>query len=207
MRKKGRGMGDSHYLPVMLDMRGKKILLVGGGAIASEKIGRLLDCTKDITVVAPDCSEKMEEYIENNNLTIYRREFADSDLEGVDIVIAAVDSQELQSRIFGEARKRGVLCNAVDLPSYCDFIFPSIIRRDDFIMAFSTSGSSPALAKHLKRFFERLIPDGISDFLVTMREKRDSLPKGRERMKMLDRLASEYMESFGEYVRKALKNG
>ena len=83
-------MGDSHYLPVMLDMRGKKILLVGGGAIASEKIGRLLDCTKDITVVAPDCSEKMEEYIENNNLTIYRREFSDSDLEGVDIVIALV---------------------------------------------------------------------------------------------------------------------
>lgn len=198
-------MSGSYYLPVMLDMREKKILLVGGGAIASEKLGRLLDCTTQITVVSPACSEKMDEYISRHNLTLHSREFLDSDLDGVDIVIAAVDSAELQEHIFAEARGRGVLCNAVDLPSYCDFIFPSIVRRDDFILAVSTSGASPALSKYLKRFFESLIPDTISDFLSMMREKRDSLPKGRERMKMLDGLASEYMQSFARHVEKVLK--
>lgn len=198
-------MSRSHYLPVMLDMRKKKILLVGGGAIACEKLSRLVDCTDDITVVAAQCSPKMEEYIEQYALSAYRRAFEESDLDGMDIVIAAVDSLELQSEIFAKANERKILCNAVDLPAYCHFIFPSIIRRDDLIIAVSTSGASPAVAKHLKRFLEKLFPNDIGLFLTMMREKRNSLPKGKERMQILDKLASEYMQTVVKHALTVLK--
>lgn len=199
-------MSSSYYLPVMLDLRHKKILVVGGGGIACEKLSRLVDCTDDITVVATECSPKMEEYIEQYALSAHHRAFEESDLEGIDIVIAAIDSLELQSDIFEKANERKILCNAVDLPSYCHFIFPSIIRRDDLVIAVSTSGASPAVAKHLKRFLDKLIPTDIGLFLTMMREKRSSLPKGKERMEMLDALASEYMNTVAEYALKALRN-
>jgi len=198
-------MSDSYYLPIMFDMRNKKILLVGGGAIACEKLGRLIECSTEITVVATECSSKMNEYIEEFALTFYNRAYKDSDLDGMDIVIAAVDSPELQLDIFNKARNKKILCNAVDLPSYCDFIFPSIIRKGDLIVAVSTSGASPAFAKHMKRLLEKLIPQEIDSFLKMMREKRNSFPKGKERMRMLDELASDYMGSIAEYMKNALK--
>jgi precorrin-2 dehydrogenase / sirohydrochlorin ferrochelatase len=199
-------MNKNNYLPVILDLGTKKILLVGGGAIAVEKLSRLVDCTNDIVIVASQCSSQMQEYVQKYSLTLHLRLFEDSDLDGVDIVIAAIDSLELQSDIFTKATARKILCNAVDLPAYCHFIFPSIIRKDDLIVAISTSGASPAAAKYLKRFFERLIPDNIGEFLTMMREKRSSLPKGKERMRLLDGLASGYMRTMSEYAKGALKS-
>lgn len=198
-------MSSSYYLPVMLDMRHKKVLLVGGGAIACEKLSRLVECSEEITIVATECTSEMETYREKYGFTVHRRPYEQSDLEGFDIVIAAVDSLELQSQIYTQAKARRILCNAVDLPAYCDFIFPSIIRRDDLIIAISTSGASPAAAKHLKRFFAALIPENIGEFLSMMREKRNSLPKGKERMRHLDEVASEYMHTVAEYASKALR--
>lgn len=199
-------MSGSYYLPVMLDMRHKKVLVVGGGAIACEKLSRLVECTEEITVVATECSPEMEGYIGKYGFPLQRRSYEESDLEGFDIVIAAVDSLELQSQIFAQADARKILCNAVDLPGYCHFIFPSIIRRDDLIIAISTSGASPAAAKHLKRFFTSLIPENIGEFLSMMREKRSSLPKGKERMAHLDDLASQYMHTLAEYAAKAIRS-
>lgn len=198
-------MSSSYYLPVMLDMRHKRVLVVGGGAIACEKLSRLVECSDDITIVATECTSEMEEYVEKYGFAIRRRPYREDDLEGFDIVIAAVDSLELQSQIFAQAEARRLLCNAVDLPGYCHFIFPSIIRRDDLIIAISTSGASPAAAKHLKRFFAALIPENIGEFLSMMREKRNSLPKGKERMRHLDQLASQYIHTVAEYASKALK--
>lgn len=193
-------MNETNYFPIMLDLRGKKVLLVGGGVVACEKFGRLIDCTSEITVVSPECTPEMEEYLSKYSIVIHRRLFEDSDLNGIDIVIAAVDSQEVQAHIFAEATKRRILCNAVDLPSYCHFIFPSVIRRDSLVVAVSTSGASPAFAKHFRRFLEKLIPSDIGDFLKMMRQKRDSLPKGKERMRMLDKEAAGYVNSLADKI-------
>lgn len=198
-------MARSPYFPMMLDMRRRKILLVGGGAIACEKLSRLVECTEEITVVATDLSDAMAEFIGQYALKVHRRAFEESDLEGIDIVIAAVDSLKLQSEIFAHANQRNILCNAVDLPEYCHFIFPSMIRRDDLIVAISTSGASPALAKQMKRFFEALIPDDIASFLMIMREKRKLLPKGKERMRHLDQLVSLYMNGAAQSALQRLR--
>jgi len=194
---------EINYFPIMLDLRNKRVLLVGGGAVAYEKFGRLIGCTSEITVISPKYIPEMEECLSKYSITTHRRVFEDSDLDGVDIVIAAVDSQEIQAHIFDEATKRRILCNAVDLPSYCHFIFPSVVRRDSLVVSISTSGASPAFAKHFRRFLEKIIPSDIGDFLKMMRQKRDSTLKGKERMRMLDKEAAEYVNSLAD---KILKN-
>ncbi|MCK4737412.1 MAG: bifunctional precorrin-2 dehydrogenase/sirohydrochlorin ferrochelatase, partial [Sulfurimonas sp.] len=79
---------------------------------------------------------------------------------------------------------------------YCDFIFPSYVKKDDLTVAISTSGASPAMAKHLRIYLQNLIPSGISEFLVEMKNLRKTLPKGKERMKMLDKKAEDYIKTW-----------
>ncbi len=177
----------------MFDTRNKKILVVGGGLIAHEKMTRIADLEAKVTVVAKEYCHQMLELLAAKNIKYKTRGFKTKDLDGVDIVIAAVDDITLQEKIYKKATKRKILCNAVDLADYCHFIFPSIIRKGDLVLSISTSGASPAMAKHLKKAFDGYIPQDIEQFLAIMRQKRSELPKGKERMKILDDMAKEYV--------------
>ncbi len=84
----------------------------------------------------------------------------------------------------------------MDSVDYCDFIFPSYVKKDDLTIAISTSGASPAMAKHLRMYLQNLIPEGISDFLKEMKDLRKTLPKGKDRMKMLDKKAEDYIKQW-----------
>jgi len=110
------------------------------------------------------------------------------------LVIVATDSIELQKTIFLEAKTKKILCNSVDSIEYCDFIFPSYIKKEKLIISFSTSGISPALSKYLRRAIEKAIPLNIEKFLKKIKYLREKLPKGKERQKILDKLAKEYIE-------------
>ncbi len=186
------------YFPAFLKLDNKKILIVGGGYIAYEKLDHLLDFTKDISVVALDLSEEMSSRIKKENLHFEKRAYNVGDIKDFAVVIVAVDDIPLQSEIFQESKQYNCLCNSVDSVDYCDFIFPSYIKKDDLTIAISTSGASPAMAKHLKLYLRELIPDGISDFLKEMKELRSTIPKGKERMKMLDEKAKNYIKSWGK---------
>lgn len=189
------------YLPMMFDTRGKHILVVGGGAIAHEKLTRIVDLSAQITVVAKEYAENTKQILLDNGIKYKTRGFKAKDLDGIDIVIAAVDDAKLQQKIYKKASKRKILCNAVDLADYCHFIFPSIIRKGDLVLSISTSGASPAMAKYLKKAFESYIPHDIEEFLQLMRQKRSELPKGKERMKILDEIAREYINTnFGNKI-------
>ena len=185
------------YFPAFLKLDNKKILIVGGGHIAYEKLVHLLDFTKDISVVALDLSDEMLQEIQKNNLVFEKRAYKRGDIKEFAIVIVAVDDIPLQAEIFAESKQCHCLCNAVDSVEYCDFIFPSYIKKDDLTIAVSTSGASPAMAKHLRIYLQNLIPDGISAFLQEMKELRKTLPKGKERMKMLDQKAKDYINKWG----------
>lgn len=182
------------YFPAFLKVENKKILIVGGGAIAYQKLKHLLDFTSDISVVALELSLDMQKAVDENGLHFEKRGYRKGDIEGFAIVVVAIDDIPLQAEIFKESREHGCLCNSVDSVEYCDFIFPSYIKNDDLTIAISTSGASPAVAKHLKRYLQKVIPSDISIFLQEMRELRETLPKGRERMKMLDKKAEDYIK-------------
>jgi len=186
------------YFPAFIKLDDKKILLVGGGNIAYEKLNHLLDFTKDITIIAEDFSAEMLEKIDVMHLKYDKRSYKEGDIAEYSIIIIAVDDIALQAAIFEESKRYKCLCNAVDSVDYCDFIFPSYIKKDDLTIAVSTSGASPALAKHFRRYLQELIPETIGSFLEEMRLLRKRLPKGKERMKMLDEKAKKYIESFAK---------
>jgi len=184
------------YFPAFLKLDGQKILIVGGGNIAYEKLVHLLDFTTDIDLIALEFSDEMLQKIQEFHLNFEQRAYEQGDVAKYAIVIIAVDDIPLQAKIFEESKQYKCLCNAVDSVDYCDFIFPSYIKKDDLTIAVSTSGASPAMAKHLRQYLQNLIPESIGEFLKEMRNLRKTLPKGKERMKMLDEKAKKYIEDW-----------
>jgi len=184
------------YFPAFLKLDNKKILIVGGGYIAFEKLDHLLDFTQDISVIALDLSDDMAKGIKDNNLNFEQRAYKKGDIKDAAVVIVAVDDIPLQAEIFAESKECNCLCNSVDSVDYCDFIFPSYIKKDDLTIAVSTSGASPAMAKHLRIYLQNLIPASIGEFLKEMKGYRRTLPKGKERMKMLDEKARNYIQQW-----------
>ena len=184
------------YFPAFLKLDNKKILIVGGGYIAFEKLDHLLDFTQDISVIALNLSNDMAKGIKDNNLKFEQRAYKTGDIEEFAVVIVAVDDIPLQAEIFAESKQYNCLCNSVDSVDYCDFIFPSYIKKDNLTIAVSTSGASPAMAKHLRIYLQNLIPDSIGEFLKEMKDLRKTLPKGKERMKMLDEKAKNYIQQW-----------
>ena len=182
------------YFPAYINLDNKKILIVGGGNIAYEKLQKLIDFTDNITILSLEFLDEVINLAKRYNLTTIKRGYKKGDILGYDIVIVATNTISLHKEIFLEARDTRVLVNSVDDTRYCDFIFPSYIKRGDLIVSFSTSGASPAFAKYIRRYFEKLIPQNTADFLTMMRELRDTLPKGKERMKKFDQMAKRFIE-------------
>jgi precorrin-2 dehydrogenase/sirohydrochlorin ferrochelatase len=184
------------YFPAFLKFDDKKILIVGGGNVALEKLEHLLDFTHNITLIALNFNEASMHLIQQYNLTHYLKKYEKGDIKGFDIVIAAIDNFQLQEEIYLETRHYSCLCNCVDLQQYCDFIFPSYVKKGDLTIAISTGGASPAVAKQLRIFLSNLIPNSIVEFLEQMKNYRKTMPKGKERMQFLDQKAKEYIQSW-----------
>ena len=182
------------YFPAFIKLDNLKVLIVGGGGVASDKLLHMLDFTRDICVIAPWVSAQMQEMIEKNGLSYEDRVYRKGDINGFGIVIVAVDDMGVQRSIYDEAKIKGVLCNCVDSVEYCDFIFPSYIKNGDLTIAVSTSGASPAVAKYLRKFLEKVIPNSIAEFLEEMKILRTTIPKGKNRMKFLDEKAKNYFD-------------
>ena len=180
------------YFPAYLKIDNKKILIIGGGKIATEKLGHLLDFTSEIVLLAEEFDKNILELSQKNGIKTIKKRYEKDDIDGFDIVIVAIDDIEKQKDIYLEAKEKKILCNSVDAVEYCDFIFPSYIKKGDLTISVSTSGASPAVAKYLRRFIEKIIPKDIDKFLAKMKELRKKLPKGKERMEFLDKKAKEF---------------
>ena len=183
------------YFPMYMDMNDLKVLVVGGGYIATEKLEKLVDFTKEITVIAMRVEDEAKVIIETHDLRLHQRAYAVGDITGFDIVIVATDTVELHKEIYKESRGSRILVNSVDNTEYCDFIFPSYVKKNDLTIAFSTGGASPAFAKQIRQHFEKIIPDSVGSFLAKMKGLRSTMPKGKERMQYFDSLVEEYFKN------------
>ncbi len=181
------------FFPSYINLTNKKILLIGGGNIALEKLEKLTDFSKDITVITKDISSQFLDFSKLNNIPIEKRAYRRGDIDGFDIVVVATNKISLHKEIFNESRDSRILVNSVDNTAYCDFIFPSYIKKGDLTISISTSGASPAMAKRIRLYIEKLIPSNIVEFLKEMRELRKSMPKGRERMRFFEKKSDNYM--------------
>ena len=184
------------YFPMFMDMSDLKVLVIGGGHIATEKLEKLVDFTKEITVITLRAEEEAKDLIDEHALVLQKRAYEVGDIEGFDIVIVATDTVELHKAIYEESRGSRILVNSVDNTDYCDFIFPSYVKKDALTIAFSTGGASPAFAKQIRQHFEKIIPDSVGEFLQKMKGLRSTTPKGKERMKYFDELVEEYFKRY-----------
>jgi precorrin-2 dehydrogenase/sirohydrochlorin ferrochelatase len=184
------------YFPAFLKFDDKQIIIIGGGNVALEKLEHLLDFSSNITLIAQEFNEEVMKLIVQHQLTHFTKSYEKGDIQGFDIVIAAVDNFSLQEEIYFESKQYNCLCNCVDLQQYCDFIFPSYVKKGDLTIAISTGGASPAVAKQLRIFLTSLIPNSIVEFLEQMKQHRKTMPKGKERMRFLDHKAKEFIQSW-----------
>jgi len=163
------------YYPVNLDILDRPCLVIGGGAVGARKVATLLDCGARITIVSPRVDERLHQLAAAGAVRLHRRAYQAADLSGMFLVIGATDDERLNTRIKADADRLGVLCNIADRPKECHFILPSVINRGDLIIAVSTSGKSPAFAKHLRRELEVQFGPEYEIFLRLMGAIRDRL--------------------------------
>ena len=145
----------SRLFPIFLKLAGKRCLVVGGGKIAEDKIGGLIDTGARIEVVALEASEAIQAWAKAGQIDLHVRAFREADLDGTFLAVVATSSSTLNDMIYRAAQERGVLCNVVDVPEICDFYYPAVVRRGDLQIAISTNGQSPSLSQRLRQQLER----------------------------------------------------
>lgn len=164
------------YFPFYTNIHNKTFMIIGGGTVALEKVNRLRRFTASMIVIAPhteiegrevEVPRRSEDYVQ-----ILRREYRADDLAFADYVVAATGIREVDRGVADDCRKRKIPVNVVDDQAYCDFIFPSIVKRGPLTIAISTSGTSPAYAMQLRRELDEMLPDEIEAILDRMGEIR-----------------------------------
>ena len=156
------------YYPILIDLQGKNVLVVGGGAVALRKIDTLLEHGARVHVIARVLTPALDTYVKEGRIKSLGQEFKDEALDAFFLVIAATDDRQLNHEIGTKAKAEGLLVNAVDQPSDCNFIVPSVLRRGDLLVAVSTSGKSPALARKVRKDLEGLFGDEYGHLLTLM---------------------------------------
>jgi siroheme synthase-like protein len=187
--------GEKRHYVACLDLEEREVLVVGAGPVAHEKIEGLLDCHARVTVVAPNVSEPVEQLARRRRISLIRGRYRESDLEGRLLVIAATSDTELNTRIHGDAEKRSMLCNVVDVPELCSFILPALHRQDPITVAVSTGGASPALAQRLRDDIARVIGPEHAELARQLRDLRpwakSHYPTYRQRRAFFQQLVEE----------------
>lgn len=165
------------YYPVNLDIKNRNCLVVGGGDVGTRKAMTLLECGAFVTVVSPVVSPKLLNLAETGLIILKKRSYAETDLNGMFLVICATDNDILNRQVSADAQKLNTLCNVADRPEACNFILPAIVKKGDLIIAVSTSGKSPAFAKKIRRDLEKQYGDEYARFLKLMGAIRKKLLK------------------------------
>lgn len=145
----------SALFPIFLKLQGRRVVVIGAGRIAEQKLDGLLQSGASVRVIAPEAAAAIRELANEHRLVWSRKRFEPEDLDGAALVVAATSDRGLNAAVYAEAERRGILCNAVDQPELCHFYYPSVVRRGDLQVAISTAGKSPALAQRLRKQLEQ----------------------------------------------------
>lgn len=146
------------YLPIFIRLRGEPCLVAGGGEVAARKVAMLLRAGARVTIVAPRLSETLANAVRTEKVTWSAKDFAEGDIDGFRLAIAATDDSAVNAAVSHAAQTRNIPVNVVDSPELCTFIFPAIVDRSPVVIAISSGGAAPILARLTKMRIEALIP-------------------------------------------------
>jgi len=192
-------------LPIFVKLRGRLVVVVGGGAIAEGKINVLLAAGARVRLVAPRVTSAIAQWIRQGSVEWKAKSFAAADLDGAYLVIAATSAPGVNEAVYIEADARGILCNAVDDIDHCHFYYGSVVQRGDLQIAISTNGKSPALAQRLRLQLEKQFGPEYELWLEWLGAAREVLRAGDDspesKKALLHTLASEPM--FRRFLQEA----
>ncbi len=182
------------FLPVFLNIRQRPCLVVGGGEVAARKIRLLLQADADVRVVAPDLCATVSQWLERGRVHHVASDFTADTLERAALVVAATDDAEVNRRVSVLAQRKGIPVNVVDAPALCSFVMPSIVDRSPVVVAISSGGASPVLARLLRARLETLLPAAYGGLASLVESFRDRVKRRFARIDERRRFWEEVLE-------------
>jgi siroheme synthase-like protein len=187
-------MLETPFYIACLRLSGRRCVVIGGGEVGLEKVEGLLVCDADVTLVAPEAHPELVKLALEGSIRWEQREYADSDLDGALIAIAATDDTDLNIRVYQDAEARSMLVNVVDVPPLCNFILPAIVRTGPLAVAISTAGASPALAKRMKSEIAEQFGEPYAVLAILLNEARGwakgTLPTYQDRKEFFESIVN-----------------
>ena len=179
--------------PIFLKLAARPCVVIGAGNIAESKIESLRNAEAQVTVIAPEALPRVQEWAAAGEVVWHQREYREGDLAGAFLVVAGTATAAVNRAVYAEANERNILCNAVDDPPFCDYYFPSIVKRGELQIAISTAGESPALAQRLRKEIGAALPLDTGEWLMELGRLRREVtavePIGEPRKMLLHELA------------------
>jgi len=179
------------HLPVFLDLNDRPTLVVGGGALAVRKVRLIRRAGAQVTVVAPVLEPELLALLEAGEITHEAREFRKEDVQGKALVVAAVGLRAVEGHVSSAARAAGVPVNVVDRPALSTFVMPAIVDRDPIVVAVSSAGTAPVLARNIRARIEAMLPSRIGRLAAFADSFRRALkvvlPDGHRRRRFWER--------------------
>jgi precorrin-2 dehydrogenase/sirohydrochlorin ferrochelatase len=154
--------------PLFLNLKGKPCVVIGGGKVAERKVLSLIDTGARVLVISPKLTPLLTSLLSKRRISHRSRTYEKGDLEGVCLAVSATNSKRINEAVSNEARERRVFLNVVDIPRLCDFYVPAVLEQGDLLIAISTSGKSPALAKKIRKELEKQYGWEYGPFLELM---------------------------------------
>lgn len=175
------------YYPLMLDVRGRLAVVIGGGAVAERKVGTLLAYGARVRLISPEITQRLMQYAQDGLIEVHQRAYRPGDLDEAFLVFAATNQHEVNRQVYHEAVQRGQLVNVVDRPEWSLFHVPSTLRRGRLQISISTAGASPAMARRIRKQLEKQFDDLYAGYLDWLAELRAELQRlipdsGKRRM-------------------------
>ncbi len=188
--------------PIFMELGGRRVVVVGGGAVAVRKAEVLLGAGARLVVVALKPSDAMTTLCTKQGAELVRDRYAKQYIGQAVLVIAATDDPKVNEQVYRDCQELEILCNVVDDPQHCDFFVPAVVRRGDLQIAIGTEGYCPAYAGHLRQRLETMFTEEHGKFLAELENVRkqivDQVSGVADRKTLLGRLVDD--ESF-EYFR------
>ncbi len=199
------------WYPIFWNLRNQPVLVVGGGRVAARKVRGLLRAGASVTVAALQLGQELRSELEAGRITCQEGPYAPEVLQGQRLAVAATSDPQINGRVARDARSAGIPINVVDDPQYCDFILPAIVDRSPLVIAVSSGGHAPLLARHVKTWLEARLPHSLAaaaGLLGGLRGRvRRRFPTASQRRTFWERILSHSeLEQIDAYrVRRAWK--
>jgi len=181
--------------PIFLELSGRRVVLIGAGAVAVRKARSLLAAGARLVIVAERIDDVLTNLCTGTGAELIRSKYSKDYLAGAVLVIAATNNHQLNRRIYEDCQELEILCNVVDQPELCDFYVPAVVKRGDLQIAIGTEGYCPAYAGHLRKKLEQTFTDKHGDFLAELERLRkriiNDVPEPADRKALLGELADD----------------